>query len=167
MRTANLFFSALHFFLVLIILALGGFFLSFPYTESFRYNLTYYLYHYPEFFKLTGSMVMGFGLLLFIGFYRLNKRCFLTIETRPITTLVDEGIIQDWIQNYWKAKYPGKEIGVDIVVQKGVVLQIFLPLPEDCEKEGKEFLASLQSDLADQLFHLLGYRREFYITLYN
>ena len=167
MRTANLLFSAAHFLVVLTTLALGGFFLSLPYTESFRYNLTYYLYHRPEFFTLTGSMMMSFGLLLLFGLYRVNRRRFLTIETRPMTTLVDEGIIHNWIQQYWREKYPKKEACIDVVVQKGKVLQIFLPIPENWEGEREELLISLQNDLAKRLFYLLGYHREFYITLYD
>ena len=108
---------------------------------------------------------MGFGLLLFIGFYLLNKRRFLTVKMGPALTRIDEAIVHDYVQDYWREKHASDEGVVDVVVQKGEVLEIIVPAPRDWEGEVEEHLQRLQNDLGDRLSRRLGYYREFYLTL--
>ena len=165
MRTGNILFSAVHFFVIFIILSLGGFLLVLPYAESFRYHLIHYIYERPDLFKLLGGVIMGSGFLLFLGFYFLNRRRFLTIKMGPASTLIDEKVVQDYVQEYWKEKYPAQEAPLDVIVQKGGILEIIIPKPRDWEGEIGESLLRLQDDLGDRLARCLGYDREFYLTL--
>ena len=165
MRSGNILFSAVHFFVILLILSLGGLLLALPYAETFRFHLTYYIYERPDLFKLIGGVSLGFGVLLLIGFYFLNKRHFLTVKMGPAATQIDEAIVQNYVQDYWKEKHASDEGLVDVVVQKGEVLEIIVPAPKDWEGEVEEHLLRLQNDLGDRLSRRLGYYREFYITL--
>ncbi|WP_420422200.1 hypothetical protein [Simkania sp.] len=165
MRSGNVLFSAVHFFVILLILSLGGLLLALPYAETFRFHLTYYIYERPGLFKLIGGVTLGFGLLLFLGFYFLNKRRFLTVRMGPAMTQIDERVVQDYVQDYFKEKHTSDEGVVDVVVQKGEVLEIIVPAPKDWEGEVEEHLQRLQNDLGDRLSRRLGYYKEFYLTL--
>jgi len=165
MRLGNILFSAVHFFVTLLVMSLGGLCLALPYAETFRFHLTHYIYEKPELFLIIGGVTLSFGALLFIGFYLLNRRRFLTVKMEPAATLVDETIVQDYVQEYWKERHPAEETPVDVVVQKGEVLEIIVPAPKDWEGEVEEHLLNLQNDLGDRLSRRLGYYREFYLTL--
>ncbi|MCP5490895.1 MAG: hypothetical protein H7A42_07275 [Chlamydiales bacterium] len=165
MRSGNILFSAVHFFVILLILSLGGLLLALPYAETFRFQLAYYIYERPDLFKLIGAITLGFAVLLFLGFYLLNKRRFITVKMGPAMTQIDEKVVQDYVQDYWNEKQPSEEGVVDVVVQKGEILEIIVPIPKNWEGEVEEHLVQLQNDLGDRLSRRLGYYKEFYLTL--
>lgn len=165
MKTGNILLSAIHFLVLLIILSLGSILLALPYTKSFLYYLSDSLHHQPHLFKLLGGITLSFGLLLFIPFYLLNKRSFLTLKVGSATTTIDQSIVQNYIQKYWEKKHPTKQPLIDVVIKKGKTLEIILSIPENWEGEVEENLIDLENDLKNCLSSQLGYHQPFYLTL--
>lgn len=165
MRTSNVLFSAAHFFVVFFVICLGCLFCAFPYAQQFRLSFIHFLQQEPETFQWIGGAILAFGGLLLLGFSLLNRRRFLRIQMGPAKTLVDEAIVQDYVQTYWKEKHPDDDVHVDVVVQKGETLEIIVPASKDWEGKVEEHLEAVQNDLGDRLSRRLGYYREFYLTL--
>ena len=165
MRTRNLLFSAAHFFVALFIISLGIFFLALPYADEFRLFATHFIHNKPELLKLIGGLVLTTGVILFSSLYMLNRRRYLRIKMGPAETLIDEAIVHDYVSEYWKEMQPFEDSHIDVMVQKGEVLEIIVNTPKNWEGEVEEHLARLQNDLGDRLARRLGYYREFYLTL--
>jgi hypothetical protein len=165
MRTGNLLFSAAHFFVALFIISLGIFFLALPYADEFRFFATHFIHNKPELLKLIGGLILGTGVILFSALYVLNRHRYLRIKMGPAETLIDEAIIHNYVSEYWREMQPYEDAQIDVMVQKGEVLEIIVTTPKNWEGKVEEHLMRLQDDLGDRLARRLGYYREFYLTL--
>jgi hypothetical protein len=164
MRAGNILFSAAHLFVIVSIFSLGALFFALPYAESLRFYLVYYLYEEPQTVLVIGGGCLIFGLLLLIGFYRLNRSQFLTIKMDRFELEIDPLVVRGSVQNFWKNAYPFEKGVVDVVVQKEKKMEILLHMPKGWEDSLEENLFKLQKALGRHLSKELGYGDEFYVT---
>lgn len=162
MRTSNILFSAVHFFVIFFILTVGVLFVVLPYADHFRVLLINSLLSDLPLYQILGYAMIGASLLLFIGLYILNRRRFFQIEMGASLVEVDKGLIQDMVRGYWKELFPGKDTSVDIVISGKQSLEVVASLPEEREED---FFEQVQRELGSLLARQFGYQKPFTVTL--
>ncbi len=141
MKTGNLLFSAVHLFVTSFIIGVGILFLALPYATPLRVALMNFLLEPGSTCRLIGGLVLGFGTLLFIALFYLNRRSFLSLDVAH----VDTGVIQGYALDHFQKKFPGEEWSFDVTVHPKGRLEIFTAgmgqlEEEEFEGEWKTFL---------------------------
>lgn len=162
MKSGNILFSAVHFFVIFFILTVGVLFVVLPYADHFRILLINSLLSDLPLYQILGYAMIAASLLLFIGLYMLNRRRFFQIEMEASLVEVDKGLIQEMVRGYWKELFPGKETSVDIVISGKQSLEVVASLPEEREED---FFEQVQKELGSLLARQFGYQKPFTITL--
>lgn len=165
MRTSNLFFSAIHLFVVMFIIVVGVSFFLLAKLPNFRVVVANRILEDPGFFLKLGSAISLFGLLLLTGFTVLNRKRYLKLKMGCSQTLIDEAIIRDYLKNYWKEVFPKQEVQSDVVLHFPGKLEIIAQLPKMKEKEKETLLTRVQNELGVLLARKLGYEKEFFLTI--
>lgn len=121
---------------------------------------------------LENSLAMslfGFGFLVIGGFIlislllRLRKRYYyIRVDHHAIT--VDETIIQHYLEEYWKQKFPNREIPSRLILKRNKI-KIVADLPYSPKEERKKSISVIQNDLRDLLEKILGYSHSFVLRL--
>ena len=162
MKSGNVLFSAVHFFVIFFILTVGVLFLVLPYADHFRILLINSLLNDLPLYQILGYALIGASLLLFVGLYMLNRRRFFQIEMEAAFIEVDKGLIQEMVRGYWKELFPGKDSSVDVVVTGKQTLEVVASLPEEKEED---FFERVQRELGSLLARQFGYQKPFIVTL--
>ncbi len=92
MRTGNILFSAVHFFVVLCVLGLSFFFLALPHADYFRIQLINFLEDTHSMCTLIGGIILGVGAILFMAAYLLNRRQYVSLEMEGVSVDIEEGV---------------------------------------------------------------------------
>ena len=161
MRSSNVLFSAVHLFVVFLILAVGCFFLVLPQTTQFRWKLIELLFHYPAIFMRIGIGMVGIGTLLFIGFFVLNKKRYLSFSMHTQEISIDENIAHDYVLSYWKEAFPDGDVASDVVVHSSNKVEVIAHIP----KLTDEMLIKVEEELGAILERKMGYNGSFLLTL--
>ena len=165
MRTGHLLFSAVHLFMVLLIFAFGVFFLLLESSDSLRLGLEQLLVNNGRIFVKIGIVFLSVGCLLLIGLYRLNKQPYLTLKISGSKVLIDEAIIRDYLEHYWKEVFPHQEIRSEVVLHLPQKLEIIVELPAMQEEDKEPLLSRMENELSVLLARKLGYEKEFFLTI--
>ena len=163
MRTGHLLFSAVHFLVVFFLIAVGVFLIALPHAPHFWLSLTAALTEAPELFTKFGWGILVFGFFLFVGLYFLNRRHFIRFQSEGVKISVDEMVIQKSVHDHIKTFFPDIEMGTDVAIKGKDKLEIIIYLPQIQEEE--EVWQRVENELGTLLHDLLGYRKEFYLTL--
>jgi len=160
MRPGQIVFSAAHIFVVFFILALGAFFISLPNAPDFRSAFFDLLSSHPSFFVGLGTSLLVLGGALLIGFYLMNRKRYFQLSLNCSKTLVDEDIIRDYVEKYWKTSF---STSVDNVIVHGKKrLEVIASLPKDADDTSLE---RVQDELGLLLARKLGYDSDFVLTI--
>lgn len=166
MRLGNLLFSAIHLFVVFFIFILGVMSLLVPFSPGLRFSMTYLLAEQSSIFLWIGSFSVSLGTLFFIGLWRLNKKRYLQIKMQHNQTIIEEAIIKEYVQSYWKEMFPSIEPAFDIVIHPHQKLELITQNFPSLEEEQKESLFErVQSELGVLLARHLGYEKDFFLTI--
>ncbi|MDJ0651600.1 MAG: hypothetical protein QNJ27_01100 [Simkaniaceae bacterium] len=161
MRSGNLFFSAVHFFVTFLIFGTGALFIALPYADYFRIQLVNMLIHPPNFCFAIGGALVGFGTLLFTVLYLMNRRCYFQLEMQGTKIKVDEKVIRDFVSTYFTTLFPGQNIVNAIAIKGKSMIEVILSLPQEKEED---FFEKVQEELGAILAHRLGYQNPFLFT---
>jgi len=164
MRTGHVLFSAVHFFVVLFLIAFGGCLLALPFAESVKMQLIHLIYYKANLLMWIGAAIVSFSSILFVFLYLLNRRCFLKLQTEKVSCLIDEKVALDYVIHYWKEHFPDEETP-DVVVHHGKTLEVIARAPKTWEENAQKHLAMLEHQLGDELSFHLGYQQTFHLTL--
>ncbi len=161
MRVGNILFSAVHFFVIFLIFAVGAMFLALPYADYFRIQLINLLLHPAENCLMIGGGIMGFGALLFTLLYVMNRRRFFQLEMKGAKIEIEEKVIRDSVSTYFKELFPEDDPIKNVVVKGKSMVELFLSLPHEKEEE---FYEQVEEELGALLARRLGYHSPFSVT---
>lgn len=161
MRTGHLLFSAVHFFMVFLVIALGVVFLTLPYADVFRMELIQLLDHPSETSLWLGGGIVGIGILLFIAAYMLSRRQYVQIEMGGSPVTINEKVIRRCTQEYFKERFPDFAPLSDVVIKGKSTIEIITSLPKPQEEE---FFEEVEEELSSLLARRLGYIAPFTVT---
>lgn len=161
MRSGNLLFSAIHFFVIFLIFGVGALFISLPHADYLRIQLVNVLIHPSGLCFVIGGILIGFGALLFIILYLMNRRRYFQIEMQGTKIEVDEKVIRDSVSTYFKALFPGQNLVNDIAIKGKSMIELIVSLPQEKEED---FFEKVEEELRTILARRLGYQNRFSLT---
>ena len=79
-------------------------------------------------------------------------------------TLIDESIIREYVDSYWRTLFPKHNCKIDIVIHGANDLELITELPPTTENQ-EQLLTRIQNELGVILARMLGYEKEFTLTI--
>ena len=161
MRSGNLLFSAVHFFVIFLIFGVGTLFFALPYADYFRIQLINLLIYPSDLCFILGGILLGFGTLLFILLFVMNRHCYFQLEMKGTKIEIEEKVIRDSVSTYFKALFPGQNPVNDIAIKGKSMIELIVSLPQEKEED---FFDQVEEELGGILARRLGYQNPFSLT---
>lgn len=112
-------------------------------------------------FGLT-LLAVGIGVLI-NSFFALRRKTY-RISSGNYVTSLDENLFKQYLETYWKQKFPQKEVPCKVCLKRNKIL-VSADLPFTPVAEQKTLLSHIESDLSQILSQYLGYHRKYVINI--
>lgn len=131
-----------------------------PWSSTIRTNLVSFILedHLTIFLFGLAIFVTGFAIAAYILLGTRQRYYHLKSDQNPI--IVDESIIEFYVNSYWKQLFPDREIPSRLTLQKNKI-SVTADLPYLPSDQQKPLLNRIKNDLDDTFTKLLGHRPEF------
>ncbi|HEY5235421.1 MAG TPA: hypothetical protein VIJ14_04515 [Rhabdochlamydiaceae bacterium] len=159
---SHVLFSALHLFLVLLILGLGGCFLALPFAPHVRNLILQFFMENSSPFATVGYALLLLGAILFMGFYALNRGQYYQVNMRAE---VHQSLIRDYARSYWKELFPQELVQPNVVIYPNQRIELITALPELAFEEQEAILQRIEKEFGAILAKNLGYGKDFLLTV--
>lgn len=113
---------------------------------------------------LFGFALFIAGLLILINILLNTRRRYYFIRGGKKSIVLDEAVINGYLNTYWKELFPQEEIPHRTII-KNNRLYLFVDLPFIPESQQKTFTQRIQQDVEELLDTNLGYSHSFYMTV--
>ncbi len=87
----------------------------------------------------------------------------LRIHMKKYVIDVDETVIKSYIDAFWEKQFPDQKMCSEVTILRNQRIEIFVHMQE--LKDQDQFLRISEKEIGKILFNLLGYDRDFYVTL--
>ncbi len=161
MKSGNLLFSAVQFIFSCAVFFLGVFFIALGSSSPLRSVIAKFFFETTASFFLIGYFILGFGILLLMGFYALHRGIYYSVLMGTNRLLIDPALVRDYVANYWGQVFPQQDLGVEVVVTKDQKFQMFVEMPLISSSQQEAILEKAEKDLGLILKKQIGYQREF------
>lgn len=104
-----------------------------------------------------GLVLTGLSIVIY-AVYNVGYR-YVNIRIGDRSIVVDENLIEQYLQNYWKKIFPQHQIPFYISIRKNFI-QIVADLPALPESDQEAFLEKIREDFSNLFSGVLGYRNE-------
>lgn len=158
MRVSNLLFSAIHLLVVFFIMCVGAVLVFLPLSPKLLFAVTMSLIDRPDAYGKVGLGVLGSSVVLFFGFYMLNRRRFIQYKMKGFS--IDPKVAEGYVRDYWHGLFPGND--VEVVVRKPRQLEVIAQMPTVEE----ELLERIEKELGSIFSSKLGYNDSFILTVH-
>lgn len=156
------------FFSLVIGIILGAFFcligifgVTLPWSPSFQQAATNLIMNHTLILSLfgLGLVLIGLSIIVYAVFNLGHRYAYIKIDNRSIS--IDENLIEQYLQNYWKKNFPQHQIPFYMSIKKNSI-QIVADLPPVAEPEQDQFLEKIREDFSHLFSGILGYPNEIY-----
>ncbi len=106
--------------------------------------------------SLFGLGLVLIGLSIFVNAILSSRRHYAYVQTGKHAVMMDESLIEQYLEAYWKKHFPLEQIPFFLTIKKQS-LKIESDLPYMPEPERIVFLEKVHKDFADIFGKLLGY----------
>jgi hypothetical protein len=165
MKVGNLLFSAAQFGFAVLVMLTGVFFIGLGYASHLRVLIARFIVESSLPFSMVGFLILGSGILLMLGFYAMNRGVYFTVAMGKKGVLVDPTLVRGYLDVFWKEKFPGLDLGVDVSVSKEQKLEIFVEMPTFPKRDLEGFLVEVEGELSLLLRSKIGYKSPFQLSL--
>lgn len=109
-----------------------------------------------------GFIVVGLAVIINIAFSA--KHSYYQLRAGPYSVSIDEEIIHEYLNTYWKNLFPQSPVPNRLTIKKNKIYLVadlpYIPLPEQ-----KRFLEKVKMDLSELFTSTLGYKDMFYLSV--
>jgi hypothetical protein len=165
MRSGHLLFSAVQFLFSILVLLIGGFFIGLHYAPHLRLMIGEFFVDHSAIFITVGLSILGCGILLFIGFYAMNRGAYFRFIIPAKNAIIEAALFRMYIKKYWSSQFPGSALETDVILHSNQQIEISIELPSLEIEDHQAFLEKTEKDLSELLSKTLGYDREFLLTV--
>lgn len=156
-------------FFITTSLATGLFFFFFglfsailPWSFSLQNALNHFIaIHYLS-LCLYGIALCSIGILIILHTYQKNKHHYVSMCIGKWNVTLDENVVRQYLETYWKKYMPNESIPFSLSFQKRS-LHITAEFPPLSLEEQRELLEQIQSDFSDLFGRILGYPHEVHL----
>lgn len=160
---SHLFYSLINFVNALFFILIGVVGIVIPWSINVRTLLTRFIFEDSLAISLFGFAFFIIGLAMFINILLNMKRRHYRISSLNATTTVDEAVIQEYLNTYWKQLFPENDIPCHLYLKKNII-HIAVDLPYLPIQEQKPLLERIRQDLIGIFAKVLGYKEEFFLS---
>jgi hypothetical protein len=159
----NLFYSLISLAIALFFLTLGIMCMMLPWSPIVRSDLIQFILEDSIAISLFGFgfAIVALALIINIGFS--TRYNYYKVRSEPNAISIDETIIQEYLNTYWKTLFPQSTIPSRLKIKKNRIY-IIADLPYIPLQEQKQFLEKVKAELNDLFSTILGYRDVFYLS---
>lgn len=159
----KLFSSLISVLVTLFFILLGIICLIFPWSEMMKSAVTEFILHNSLAISLMGFAVLAVGLARLFYISSGIKPTYYHFRTDSKAVWIDETIIQDYVDNYWRNLFPKGAVANKVTLKNN---KIFLSadLPYVPSNEQKDMIQKIQKELSDLFSLILGYKNSFTLS---
>lgn len=159
------FYSLITFIIGLFFVMVGLLGFSIQASTSIRTEVVSFIFEDTVFISLFGILSLLMGIAIIFSFITsFKKRSFKIKSKNNNTFALDESLFQDYIKNYWRQLFPKHDIPSQVTLKKNKVL-ISADLPYVPDSQQKALLGRIDRDLKDLLTRVIGYPREYVVSI--
>lgn len=157
------FYSLISLFVALFFLLLGSLAIMLPWSPVARTDLVMFILEDSLAIFLFGFVFLAIGIAIVTQIILSARKNYYRLKSSPRAISVDEAVITNYINSYWKDLFPKTYIPSSLNLKKNKI-HITADLPYIPQSEQKELLEKIKTDLDELLASLLGYRDIFYLS---
>ena len=156
-----------HFLSLYVSFILGAFFclvgvagLILPWSVTFQKALINLIFEHTLILSLfgLGGILIGLSLITYATFNSGRHFAFVKIGSRSIA--IDENLVEQYLQNYWKKNFPSTSIPFYFSIKKNSI-QVVTDLPFLADNTAQDHcLEKIQKDFSQLFGDTLGYPNE-------
>ncbi len=152
--------SLITFIIALLCILVGVVGLIVPWSLDVREYLTRLLVEDSLVISLFGFTLVVIGVATAAYIIMNSRSRYYYIKTGNGTVLVDEGIVQEYLIQYWKQLMPDANVTSSVHLKDNKI-SIHVDFPSVPLSGQRPLLEKVKTDLRDWLFKILGYHQEF------
>ena len=142
---------------------IGSIGLILPWSPALQNSLSHLIFNQTLILSLFGLGGIFIGVSLVINAIFNTGGRYAYIKILGNTVAVDENLIEQYLQAYWKKKFPNQQILFYFSIKKKSI-QIVADLPYVSETEQDKFLEKIQDDFTELFGDVLGYPNEIHFV---
>lgn len=160
---SNLFYSLISLTVAIFFLMLGLVAVLLPWSPLVRADIIQFILEDSIAIFLFGFVFIVVGLAIVISILLSTRRSYYRLKGGVQTVLIDEHVIQDYLDTYWKELFPKTTIPNRLQIKKNKIY-LSADLPYIPQEEQKAVLERIRNDLTDIFSSFLGYQEPFHLA---
>jgi hypothetical protein len=156
----SLLYSFIRFFIGLFFILLGLIGIILPWSNAVRLAVIQFIQDEPLTLSLFGLSFILIGLALLTHLLMASKRHYYQVRSGDQSVTVDQSVIQQLVEAYWKERFPDRDIPCELRLKKNKIY-LTADLPYLAANEQKPFLNQIKRELESHFKQLLGPQAEF------
>ncbi len=165
MRRGHLLFSAVQFLFTLFFAVMSFWFLWLAYSPYAWISLQNYLAGHPALFFVLGYGSAIFTVVLLISFYAMNKKVYYKVQMNAQNALVNSSIFEAYVEQFWKEEFPELICQSEVLIHGDERVEILTSIGKGAHLLEEKQLKHVEAHLGRLLFHKIGYRGDFTLTI--
>lgn len=161
---SNLLYSLISFSIAVFFILLGLICILLPWSPGMRTNVIQFILENSVTIFLFGFGFMMIGIFIVINILLSARRQYYQIQSDTNPVLVDESLIQEYVNGYWKELFPEAEIPSRLTLKQNKI-HVQADLPYLSEPQQEILLERIKKDLKDLFGRILGYQEPFYLSI--
>ncbi len=137
--------------------------LIFPWSQTMKNEIISFILNNSTAIFLLGFVLFFIGLGRIFFILRGMKSTYFHLRSGQKPIWIDESIIQDYLDNYWKTLFPHSTVSNRVILKKNKIYLV-ADLPYVARDEQKELVHKIKKDLSDMLSLMLGYKDSFTLS---
>ncbi len=159
----NIFYSLINLFIGIFFILLGIISAMLPWSTGIRTSLIQIILENSVVIFLFGFCFLVIGALIVVNILLNARRNYYHLRASACKVSIEETVIQDYLDNYWKQVFPQSKIASKLFLKKNKIY-LTADLPYVPLTEQKIVLERIQTDLGELFLSYLGYRQPFYLS---
>lgn len=163
MKVANILMSAIHLLIVILIFAIGSFFVALYFYQNILFDFVNRAVEKPDLFLTMGLFTIFLAIVLFAFFYFVNKGQYMKFIMGKNKFHIDAMLIKTYIEKYLQTTYPGKKNKFEVYILPENKLEIVANVSSLDNQ--KDFLLNAEKKISKLLYENFDYENDFIFTL--
>lgn len=159
----NLFYSLISLIVAIFFIMLGIIGILLPWSPTVRSDIIQFLLEDSLAISLFSFVLILIGLAIVIHIVMNARHSYYYIKSGRNPTWVDESVIEDYLDTYWKQLFPKAHVTNRLMLKKNKI-HLVAELPYVPHLEQKDVLERIKNDLTELFASFLGYRQPFYLS---
>lgn len=159
----NFFYSLISFTIALFFVLLGIIGVIIPWSPEIRTDLVQFILDDSILLSLFGLTFIIVGLAIAAYILVNGRRKYYHIRSGEDAITVDEAVIQQYLDAYWKELFPGSDIPNRLAIKNNKI-HITVDFPHVPQGQQQLILERIKQDLRNKFTEILGYRGDFYLS---